>query len=225
MRRSSWWLGLALLGASVAAAQTPPANAKDINPSQTATTASTPSAVIAASPNVVRVYISNLSGADAAALNGLITQTLFQSQQVVVTTNQSNASLILQGRVLRLPIAASKSASAKRRRPRAKPADSGPVVTDITALGDSGNAGAPNSSTLAGDDAALSGLGLGMGTPDDLSHYHYQLQLQAVNPGGDLVWMSAQGDGALPFMPAEQAVGQTLASFLKAISAMKSPQP
>lgn len=224
MKRSSWWLALALLAVGVASAQTPPANAKNINAQPEAVDAAAPSATIKPPASVLRIYINPLSGLDAAALNGLVMQTLFQSQQVVVTTNQSNASLILQGRVLREPAAA--ATPPHRRRPRAKPpAGINGNVTDITALGNDGEGATAAASPLPDGDLALSGLSLDPNAPVNLNQYRYQLQLQAVNPDGDVVWMSGQGDEALPFLPAAQAVAQTLKPFLQTVTALKAGQP
>lgn len=70
---------------------------------------------------VIRIYIANLSGADNQAISGLLTQSLFQSKQVVITENQSNASLILSGQVWREAKAAARSTRSRaRRRPASR---------------------------------------------------------------------------------------------------------
>lgn len=228
--------------AAALAAQTPPTNAKDITElPQTTTATPAPSVAIAAPASVVRVYVANLSGADASALAGLITQALFQSKQVVVTNNQSNASLTLQGSVTREAIRES-SATAKRSTRRTRRSASGAAsgettsgspfgdnakITELPPLG--GNSGtiaaapAEGSADLLGGSLGLDLTPLGdMNAATDLSHYRYRLNLELVNPGGDLVWMSGQGREALPFEDADDAVARTLAPMLALVHQMSA---
>lgn len=235
-----------LLLAAALSAQTPPTNAKDISEmpgqaSQTAPGAAAPSANISAPASVVRIYVANLNGADANALAGLITQSLFQSKQVVVTTNASNASLTLQGSVTRQPIEEEAHRSTTRSRRPARSSASGTGnragsaspfgdnarVTELPPLGGSSDSGsmaaaAPGAPLLSGDlNLPLSGLG-DMNASADLSHYRYRLNLELVNPGGDLVWMSGQGRQALPYQDADDAVVRTLAPMLALVRQMST---
>ncbi|HVA64526.1 MAG TPA: hypothetical protein VNF74_12440 [Terriglobales bacterium] len=199
MQRSWVLVGMVGLGflASGLQAQTPPANARDITQMPPAGQATAPSSEISAPVSVVRVYVDTLSGADARALAGLITQDLFQSKQVVITENQSNASLILKGTVQRkpVPVAATKRGRARERSSSAEARDAGLASADLPPLGD-------------------------LGAPVDLSKYVYRLDLQVLNPNGDLVWMSGQGTEALPYQAAEPAVAQTLQPLLAAVAGL-----
>jgi hypothetical protein len=202
-------LFLAGLAAS-AWAQTPPLGARDITnlpANGAATTGSTitptaPSVQIAAPARVVRIYIDSIAGADASALTGLINQSLFQSGQVVVTENQSNASVILKGTVAREAVARTAGAGGSRGTTTRKPA---------------------TTPAAEGSDLSLAPLpGFGTDSGDtDLSRYRYRLNLRLVNPDGDLVWMSGQGREALPYAAADAAVGQTLAPMFKTLMALE----
>lgn len=199
MRRS--WVLIGMVGFGFLAlgiqAQTPPANARDITQMPPASQVTAPSSEIAAPASVVRVYVDTLSGADASALAGLITQNLFQSKQVVITENQSNASLILKGTVLRkpVPVAGTKRGRTRGKSSSAEATDAGLASADLPPLGN-------------------------LGTPVDLSKYVYRLNLQVLNPNGDLVWMSGQGTEALPYQAAEAAVAQTLQPLLAAVAGL-----
>lgn len=231
---------LGVLAAAVAAQTpptTPPAGARDITVMPDSQTA--PSATIAPPASVVRIYIENLSGADATALAGLITQALFQSKQVVVTTNESNASLILRGSVLREPIPHASDTSESARRgakrhgaPSSAASDNAPTSSpfgdsvNVTALPPlPGAAGSADSSGLgSAEDAAglaLPSLG-GMDSPADLTQYRYRLNLELLNPSGDLLWMSGQGAQALPYQDADDAVSRTLTPMLTAVQQLSA---
>ena len=207
-------LGILFLAGLTAGAwaQTPPLGARDITnlpANGAAATGSTitptaPSAQITAPASVVRIYIDSIAGADASALTGLINQSLFQSGQVVVTENQSNASVILKGTVVREAVARTAGAGGSRGTTTRKPAAT---------------------SAAEGSDLSLSLAPLpefGTDSSDaDLSRYRYRLNLRLVNPDGDLVWMSGQGREALPYAAADAAVGQTLAPMFKALTALE----
>ncbi|HEY7854835.1 MAG TPA: hypothetical protein VIC32_00205 [Terriglobales bacterium] len=191
-------------------AQTPPLGARDITnvpangaamPGSTITPTA-PSTQIAAPASVVRIYVDNIAGADADALTGLINQSLFQSGQVVVTENQSNASVILKGTVAREAVARTAGAGGSARGTTTRK----PAAT----------------SAAGGNDVSLAPLpGFGADSGDtDLTRYRYRLNLRLVNPDGDLVWMSGQGREALPYAAADAAVGQTLAPMFKALTAL-----
>lgn len=202
-------LGLGLSLGMGAAAQTPPANATDIS----SLPAPAPTAEVAAPAGVVRIYIDSLTGADAAALQGLLTQALFESKKVVITENQANASLTLKGRVLRqLPPAAAlprkASAHRKARSATTAPPDMPAQVTDLDQLD-------------AGVSQAALPIALDLNPTTDLSKYQYRLDLRLVDPQGDLVWMSGQGDQAPSFTPAQGAVQATVTPLLAALSALK----
>lgn len=235
-------LASSLVLAAAVAAQTPPTNARDITemPAPANQALPAPSANIAAPASVVRIYVANLSGADANALAGLITQSLFQSKQVVVTTNATNASLTLQGSVSRQPIeetaAARRGSKARTRRSTgtasagsrteaASPFGDNAKVTELPPLGagsDPASMPAPGSDLLGGNlNLPLSGLG-DMNASVDLSHYRYRLNLELVNPSGDLVWMSGQGRQALAYQDADDAVTRTLAPMLALVHQMSA---
>lgn len=215
--RFRWLLILALAAGFSALAQTPPANAKDITELPSASTAtpateSLPSAQVSAPPNMLRIYVDTLNGSDASALAGLITQTLFESKQVVVTNQRTNASLILQGSVVRQPIPPPTASTRSRRRPAATPDTAAPPT-------DSGL-----SEVSPADMALLNGLSGGVAT--DTRQYRYRLDLQVYNPNGDLVWMSGQGQQALPYEQADQAVQNTLKPLLTIIATWTpAPKP
>ncbi len=67
-------------------------------------------------PNALRVYVETPNGPDAQQIAGLMQQYLFESHQVVVTENESNASVILKGIVYRQPKPAQLKRDAARRR-------------------------------------------------------------------------------------------------------------
>ncbi len=67
-------------------------------------------------PNALRVYVEMPNGPDARQIAGLMQQYLFASHQVVVTENESNASVILKGIVYRQPKPAQLKRDAARRR-------------------------------------------------------------------------------------------------------------
>lgn len=232
---------LGVLAAAVAAQTpptTPPAGARDITVMPDSQTA--PSATIAPPASIVRIYIENLSGADATALAGLITQALFQSKQVVVTTNESNASLILRGSVLREPIPHVSDTSKAARRgtkrhgaPSSAASDSAPTrspfgdnvnVTALPPLPGAAGSAADTAGLGSAEDAAglaLPSLG-GMDSPADLTQYRYRLNLELLNPSGDLLWMSGQGAQALPFQDADDAVSRTLTPMLTAVQQLSA---
>lgn len=217
---------------AAALAQTPPVGAKDITqmPPATPSAAAAPSATIAAPASVIRVYVDNLSGSDASLLAGLITQTLFQSKQVVVTEDQSNASLILKGTVLRQPIATASasthSPTTHRSRAAAHASASGtsPDGLPVTSLDSAAANTAPvlpaDGAELPADAADLPPLPM-LDAPTDLTRFRYRLDLQVINPSGDLVWMSGRGAQALPFQDADDAVSRTIQPLLDTISQMK----
>ncbi|MGH9481401.1 MAG: hypothetical protein ACRD1L_04860 [Terriglobales bacterium] len=215
--------------AAVALAQTPPVGAKDITQVPPAVPMAAPSATIAAPASVIRVYVENLGGSDAATLAGLITQSLFQSKKVVVTENESSASLILKGTVLRQPILTSvpstASATHRSRTPPRRSASSSTTSPDglpVTSLDASDGAA---SGTTAGNSALSPGLDLpplpGLDAPADLAHFRYRLDLQAVNPDGDLVWISGRGSQAPPFLGADDAVARALEPLLATLAQLK----
>ncbi|HET9784887.1 MAG TPA: hypothetical protein VFP94_08020 [Terriglobales bacterium] len=192
-----------------AAAQAPPAHAVDITSQPAA-----PSAEIAAPAAVLRVYIDALSGADASAVQALLTQALFTSQKVVITENQANASLILKGQVLRQAPPPPAATSKISRRHKATPAADAPAgitapVTDLDPTTDSSLSPAP--------------MLLDMNPVIDLSKYQYRLDLRLLDPQGDLVWMSGQGDRAPSFAAAQAAVQATVTPLLAALDALKPP--
>ncbi|MGH9393525.1 MAG: hypothetical protein ACRD1E_05095 [Terriglobales bacterium] len=195
------------LGA-VAWSQTPPPGAKDISQDLATATASAPSAAIGAPASVVRVYVDNLTGADAQAVAGLLTQALFQSKLVVVTDQAANATVILKGRVERKPIAktSAKTVAGSARRT--------PKVRNLDAL--------DAAATAMPDLPQIPDLSLGSST--DLSQYVYRLDLQAVNPAGELVWMSGLGKEALQFEAAEAAAGDTVQPLLATLKTVGKVQ-
>lgn len=204
-------------------AQTPPANAHDISSqlnnasvaASPSTAAAAPSAVVEAPASVLRVYVDNLTGADATAIAGLITQGLFQSKQIVVTQNQSNASLILQGSIERAPVKpAARTASRTTHRRSATAAIDSSAPSGITAPVVDLDAAATPDLTLPGS----------LDAPVDLSKYQYRLDLRLVNPDGDLVWMSGRGAQALPLASADSAVQQTVAALLRQLASL-TPTP
>lgn len=67
-------------------------------------------------PHALRVYVETPNGPDAQQIAGLMQQYLFESHQVVVTENESNASVILKGIVYRQPKPAQLKRDAARRR-------------------------------------------------------------------------------------------------------------
>lgn len=230
--------GLALALGTLA--QGPPKNAVDItNLPATATPVQTvPGAKAEAPSDVIRVYIGTLNGADATAIQGLLTQALFESKKVAITENQGNASLILQGRVLRRPIPAppGDKTSKRRRSPKATSADTTDptVIQDLEALNQNGSitnldSGAPGSSS------AMNALGMPSlnadlnGSEQDLNQYQFRLYLQLVNPDGDLVWMSGEGGQAPPYSSVSDAVSAAVQPMLAAIAALPksslTPQP
>jgi hypothetical protein len=192
----------------MAAAQNPPANAVDI----TSPAAAAPSAEVAAPAGVLRVYIDTLSGADASALQALLTQALFDSKKVVITENQSNASLVLKGQVLRQMPAAASSGRKDSRRRKSSAGAGAPTGLDVpvTDLDQTGGASLPPSPLL-----------LDMNPVADLSKYQYRLDLRLLNPQGDLVWMSGQGDQAPSFASAQTAVQATVTPLLAALTALQ----
>lgn len=221
-------IGLALALSTLA--QGPPKNAVDItNLPATATQAqAAPGAAVDASSGVIRVYIGTLNGADATAFQGLLTQALFESKKVVITENQGNASLILQGRVLRRPIPAppSEKTNKRRRSRKTTTADTTDptVIQDLEALNQSG--AVTNLDGGATGVSAMNALGMpslraGLnGGEEDLSQYQFRLYLQLVNPEGDLVWMSGEGGQALPYSSASDAVDATVQPMLTAIASL-----
>lgn len=244
MRASLSTVAAITIGALVMAtgllAQTPPKNAVDITATPATASqapAAAPSATIAAPASVVRVYISNLSGADAVALQGLLTQALFDSKRVVITENQSNASLTLQGRVLRqLPPAPKTTASRRSKTKSRRQSTTLPNLTDPTVVQDLGNVvdlDHLNSGLNSGLNPGPSTLpAFGLNNIDtsaaDLNQYQFRLDLQLVNPQGDLVWMSGQGKQAPPFAAAGDAVNACVAPMLAAIASLTNaaqPQP
>lgn len=84
-----------------------------------------PAAAADAPASEIRVFIGRLTGVDATSIRGLLTQALFESKKVVITENQSNASLILQGRVLRrqIPVRPTAPGGQKRRARKTRAAD------------------------------------------------------------------------------------------------------
>jgi len=186
------------------AAQAPPANAVDI-------TASAPSAQIAAPPAVLRIYIDTLAGSDASAVQALLTQALFESKKVVITENQSNASLVLKGQVRRQLPAAPKPA--RRTAARRSSRSAAPAGTDLPA-------NVTNLDSLDAASTLTSPMLLDANPTVDLSKYQYRLDLELVNPQGDLVWMSGQGDQAPSFAAAQTAVQTTVTPLLAALAAM-----
>ncbi|MGH9487161.1 MAG: hypothetical protein ACRD04_06165 [Terriglobales bacterium] len=230
-------------------AQAPPKNAVDITSLPATDTSAAPSATIAAPASVIRIYISNLSGADATALQGLLTQSLFESKKVVITENQANASLILQGRVVRilppLPSPAHTSRRHSRHHPATGLADTtdpqvikdlqGVKITNLDALNGGADTTADAATSLGADNAdlgpgalTLPPLNFEQDSPADLGTYQFRLDLQLVSPDGDLVWMSGQGDQAPPFASAGKAVQAVVPAMLAAIAGLKpstSPQP
>ncbi len=222
-----------------AAAQVPPKNAVDITHMPAAAPQSAPAAstTLDAPASVVRVYISNLAGADASALQGLLTQALFESKQVVITENQANASLTLQGQVVRQPVPTPDSNVSTRDRKHKSRASHLPdgtdpaVIKDLDAVSglalsnavDLDDTGGSGTSSLPG--LGLNGLGNLVDSPADLRHYQFRLDLQLISPNGDLVWMSGQGDQAPPFAAAGGAVTSTVQPLLAAIAKMSPPAP
>lgn len=220
-------IGLALTLSTMA--QGPPKNAVDItNLPVAAAPAANSSASAEASSGVIRVYIGSLNGADATAIQGLLTQALFESKKVVITENQGSASLILQGRVLRRPIPAAKTKKTSSRRSRKAPipdVTDPSVIQDLESLNQSGNLTNLDDSTT-GASSALNSLGMPAlnadlnGGEEDLHQYQFRLYLQLVNPDGDLVWMSGEGGQAPPYSSAGEAVSATVQPMLTAIAAL-----
>lgn len=222
-------IGLALALGTLA--QGPPKNAVDItNLPATATQAqAAPGAAADASTGVIRVYIGTLNGADATAIQGLLTQALFESKKVVITENQGNASLILQGRVLRraIPVSPTDKAGKKRRsRQSAAPDTTDPsVIQDLEALNQGGGVTNLDGGAM-GANSSLNSLGMPSlsadlnGGEQDLSQYQFRLYLQLVNPDGDLVWMSGEGGQAPPYSSAGDAVTATIQPMLTAIASL-----
>ncbi|MGN6593733.1 MAG: hypothetical protein ACTHJX_12625 [Terriglobales bacterium] len=193
------------LGLGVAA-QSPPVNAVDIT-----SPAAAPSAEVAAPAGVLRVYIDALSGADASALQALLTQALFDSKKVVITENQSNASVELKGQVLRqIPAAAAARGKDSRRR-KSSAGTKAPAGLDIPVT---------DLDQTAGDSLPPSPLLLNTNPVVDLSKYQYRLDLRLLNPQGDLVWMSGQGEQAPSFASAQAAVQATVTPLLAALQAL-----
>ncbi|TAN24587.1 MAG: hypothetical protein EPN33_02150 [Acidobacteria bacterium] len=222
-------IGLALTLGTIA--QGPPKNAVDITNSPAIGTQAqaAPRATADASSGVIRVYIGTLNGADATAIQGLLTQALFESKKVVITENQGNASVILQGRVLRraIPVSPVGKAGKKRRSHKAAAPDTTApsVIQDLQALNQGGSIRNLDNGTLGGS-SALNALGMPSlntdlnGGEEDLSQYQFRLYLQLVNPDGDLVWMSGEGGQAPPFSSAGEAVNATVQPMLTAIASL-----
>jgi len=222
-------LGLTLVAA--AGAQVPPAAARDIT-SMPETQAIPPapapgaagmsdaeSTAVAPPATVLRVYIDTLTGADTTAISGLLAQALYQSKQVVVTENQSNASVIVRGAVVRESPPAPESTSRKHATTRQKSAAAAAHTTP-PANADTSAADVPPGMDL--DEFSLSALP-SSGAPDsavDLSHYRYRLNLELLDPAGDVVWMSGRGEQAQPFQAAPAAVAQTVQALLGALTPM-----
>ncbi len=204
--RVGWLLSILLVTGIAGSAQAPPANAKDITQlpaaETPAATGAAPSAQVDAPANLLRIYVATLNGSDTSAMAGLITQTLYESKQVVVTNQQANASLILQGNIVREPI----PAKPLRRRGRSGVVSPPPSDSGLSEVSPS-------------DLALLNGLG----GATDMRDYRYRLDLEVYNPNGDLVWMSGQGRQALPFESADIAVQNTLKPLLAAIAAWTPP--
>ncbi|HZT74119.1 MAG TPA: hypothetical protein VE996_10735 [Terriglobales bacterium] len=200
-------------------------------------------AALAPNPNALRIYVQGLQGPDAEQIAGLIAQDLFQSKQVVVTENASNANLILKGVIYRrLDVPATAKSAHRRAQRRAAThratAVSEPVGTsgDVSYInpqaipdastGTGGGAAMPpaseySASGMPGADTALDldpnlpslGSLLNPG-PTDLSRYQYHLDLELIAPDGDLVWISNRGPGAPQFAAANQAVATSLQPML-----------
>ncbi|HVB39484.1 MAG TPA: hypothetical protein VNE83_01190 [Terriglobales bacterium] len=222
-------LGLTLVAA--AGAQAPPAGARDITsmpetqaippaPAPGAAGMSTAESTAVAPPaTVLRVYIDTLTGADTTAISGLLAQALYQSKQVVVTENQSNASVIVRGEVVRELPPAPESTSRKHATTRQKSAAAAAHTTPPANADTSAADVAPGMDL---DEFGLSALpSSGASDPDvDLSHYRYRLNLELLDPAGDVVWMSGRGVQAQPFQAAQAAVAQTVQALLGALTPM-----
>lgn len=235
--------GVVILAVSLgiaAGAQAPPAGARDISQMPAApTVAASPApaatapelsssngGLIAAPADAVRIYIDNLTGADTTAVSSLLAQALYQSKQVVVTENQSNASVSLRGEVVRELPPTPQAASRKRSRTRpAAAANGGAEAAEAGANDGLASASGADTPDLNGFSlTALPGLA-NPGAPVDLSQYRYRLNLELLDPAGDVLWMSGRGEQALPFQTATAAVNQTVSSLLQALAALKAAAP
>lgn len=203
-------------------------------------------------PHALRVYVQLPNGPDARQIAGLMQQYLFNSHEVVVTENASNASVILKGTIYRQPIAPkAASASARRRAQRlaarrraAQAAAAAPDSGGVSYISPSqipapGSGASLNSS--ASLDSAYNAAGDAPFADDDgetslpsmasllnpgltdLHEYHYRLDLELVNPDGDLVWISGRGNEAPHFQPANAAVAQALQPMLTLLDELHHP--
>lgn len=196
---------------------------------------------LAPNPNALRIFVENLQGPDASQIAGLIEQNLFQSKQVVVTENATNANLILKGVIYRRPVPEATAAKARRRRHGARAAtataaresDSGgaafinpKAIPDVNSgAGDAvsampagltggGGANGYDESGLGNDDDLASLANLSNPGITDLGKYQFRLDLELVDPNGDLIWISSRGLNGPSFDAAGSAVQTSLAPML-----------
>lgn len=198
---------------------------------------------LAPNPNALRLYVENLQGPDASQIAGLIEQNLFESKQVVVTENASNANLVLKGTIYRRLIP-QRAVAKTRRRPRHGASATRPATAGLQGPDDNGvtfvnpktipDANSPTDGAMVdGAMAADSGgnsydsgqeyenqelLSLGsLANPGitDLGKYQYRLDLELVDPNGDLIWISSRGLNGPSFSSANDAVEASLQPMLK----------
>lgn len=195
---------------------------------------------LAPNPNALRLYVENLQGPDASQIAGLIEQNLFESKQVVVTENASNANLILKGVIYRQPVPEATPAKSRRRRHGAMPSrraataaresdSSGATfinpkaIPDASSRADDAVPAMPAGLAGGGANAYDSGLGddnlaslTSLANPGitDLSKYQFRLDLELVDPNGDLIWISSRGLNGPSFNSAGSAVQTSLAPML-----------
>lgn len=201
-------------------------------------------------PHALRVFVQLPNGPDARQISGLMQQYLFNSHEVVVTENASNASVILKGTIYRQPLAATTpaaSSSARRRARRraeeeaaAAAADNGGVSYISPSQIPAPGSGASLNSTANLDSAYNATGDASLGSDDgeaslpsmasllnpgltDLHEYHYRLDLELVNQDGDLVWISGRGNEAPKFQPANAAVAQALQPMLNLLDQLTHP--
>jgi len=228
-------LGLILVAA--AGAQAPPAGARDITstpemqampttPPEAAGPSDAESTAVAPPATVMRVFIDTLTGADTTAISELLAQALYQSKQVVVTENQSNASVTVRGEVVRELPPAPRSTSRRHSTTRQKSATAATTMAPSTA-DDMGTAEAAAPPGLNLNDFNLTALSSpeAAGTPVDLSQYRYRLNLEILDPAGDVVWMSGRGTQAQPFQTSQAAVTQTVQAMLSALARLAAASP
>lgn len=192
-------------------------------------------------PNALRIFVENLQGPDASQIAGLIEQNLFESKQVVVTENASNANLILKGVIYRQPVPEATPAKSRRRHgalpsrraaTAARESDSGDTayinpktIPDVNSGADDAVPAMPAGLTAGGgatgdasgpgyDDDLASLANLANPGITDLGKYQFRLDLELVDPNGDLIWISSRGLKGPSFDSAGSAVQTSLAPML-----------